>query len=116
MAEFHPRKPDAYDVFVAWLLLFLDCGAARSLFGQQRHGLWMRLPILEYLDALLPCILLAVIDLAKVKHVALEHPAPGHALVLHDAPVAMLFPVFLPCAAAQEHDGGRLWRFFAAWE
>ncbi len=89
---------------------------AQFLFGQQRHGLGMRLPILEDLDTLLPRLLLTAADLAEVKHVALEHAAVGHAPVFDEAPVVMRFAVFLPCAAAQEHDGSRSWRFFAPWE
>ena len=89
-------------MFIVWRVLFLESRGVELLIGKpfgglralslskrQCHSLWMRLAILEDLDRLLPGILLTAIDLAQIKHMALEHSATGHASVLDDAPIAM---------------------------
>ena len=50
------------------------------LFGKERHLPWMRPSVLKDFDALSPSRLLAVVDLAKVKYLALDNmacPGPG---------------------------------------
>ena len=84
--------------------------------GQQGHGFRTRLPIFENFDRLLPGVLLAPADFAEIKHVPLHHAPARHPLVFDDAPVLVLFAVFLPKIAAQEHDGAGSCPFFAAWE
>jgi hypothetical protein len=59
----------------------------------------------ERLDHPTPGLALAVVDLSKVHHRTLHHLAAGAALVLYDAPIAMLLAVLEPSIGAQEHDG-----------
>jgi hypothetical protein len=54
-------------------------------------------------DQLAPSLALAVIDLAEIQHLPLNHLAAGAALVLDDIPVAMLFAVFEASVVSQEH-------------
>jgi hypothetical protein len=56
-------------------------------------------------DALAPARTLAIVDLAEIQHVPLHRSAPGHASVLNDAPVAVLFAVLLTSLGAQKHAG-----------
>jgi enterochelin esterase-like enzyme len=48
--------------------------------------------------------IVAVIDLAEIQHLPLDHLATGAALVLDDIPIAMLFAVFEASVVSQEHD------------
>jgi hypothetical protein len=50
-----------------------------------------------------PGFMLAVVDLAKIKHLALHHFAAGTPLVLDNIPIAVLFAVFEASVEAQEH-------------
>jgi hypothetical protein len=59
---------------------------------------------IEGIDQLAPSLALAVIDLAEIEHLPLDHLATGTALVLDDTPVAMLFAVFEASGESQEHD------------
>jgi hypothetical protein len=52
---------------------------------------------------------LSVVDLAKIEHLPLDHLATAAAPILHHAPVAMLFSVFDPRVAPQEHYGHRFY-------
>src|SRR5262249_24473519 len=54
-------------------------------------------------DLLAPGLALAVIDLAKIKHLSLDDLAASATLALDDIPVAMLFAVFEASVEAQEH-------------
>src|SRR5215467_6222900 len=55
-------------------------------------------------DQVAPRLELAVIDLAEIQHLPLDHLATGAALVLDDIPIAMLFAVFEASIVSQEHD------------
>src|SRR5207344_1429476 len=57
----------------------------------------------ERSDNLAPRRALAIVDLAKVQHIALHHLAAGTTLALDNIPVAMLFAVFAPSVASQIH-------------
>ena len=48
----------------------------------------------ERFDHATPGFALTIVDLAEIKHRPLHHLATGAALVLDDAPIAMLFAVF----------------------
>ena len=65
----------------------------------------MLLTVFEHLDRFAPSKLLPVIDLAQVQDMALHHPPPCNALVLHHAKIAMDFAVLLANRGAQKHDG-----------
>jgi hypothetical protein len=69
----------------------------RSPIGRKQRQL-ARPPalVVEGLDRPPPCRLLAVVDLAQIKHRALHHPAASTALAFDNAPVTVLFAVLLP--------------------
>ena len=50
-----------------------------------------------------PCFMLAIVDLAKIQHIALYHFAPGTPLALDDIPITMLFAVLEPSVASQKY-------------
>ena len=58
---------------------------------------------IEGFDNLTPCFMLAIVDLAKIQHIALYHFAPGTPLALDDIPITMLFAVLEPSVASQIH-------------
>ena len=60
-------------------------------------------PLREHLDRAAPGRALGVVDLAQIQHVALHHTSVGDTAVLHHAPIAVLFAVFLACLRSQEH-------------
>lgn len=57
----------------------------------------------ENLNGPPPGRLLAVVDLAEIKHLALDHPATAHPPVLHKAPTAVRLAVLAPGLAAEKH-------------
>jgi hypothetical protein len=61
--------------------------------------------IFKDLDRFTPHLLLAVVDLAKIKHLMLHNLATGHASVLHQIPISVLLAILLSRRAAQKHDG-----------
>jgi len=75
---------------------------------KQRQRSWLRRPLLKGLDRFAPGELLAIVDLAQVQNVALNHAAPADAPVLHHAEVAALLAVLLANRRAQKHDGAPL--------
>ena len=76
--------------------------------GKQRQGPRLRRPLLKGLDRFAPRKLLAIVDLAQIQNVALNHAAPADAPVLHHAEVAVLLAVLLANRRAQKHDGAQL--------
>jgi hypothetical protein len=48
---------------------------------------------------------LAVIDLSKVKHLALDNPAIGRAFAFHDIPIAVFLAIFETTVTSQKHTG-----------
>ena len=58
---------------------------------------------IEGFDLPTPGFMLIVIDLAEIQHRALHHFAASTALVLDNAPVAVLFAVFETSVESQEH-------------
>jgi hypothetical protein len=61
-------------------------------------------------------LVLSVVDLSKVKDLPLDNLATPAAPILHNAPVAMLFAVFDPRVAPQEHYGHRFYSYFSCCE
>ena len=55
------------------------------------------------LDRAPPGFPLAVVDLAKIEHMFLRHAAATEAVILNDAPIAVLFAVFDALGHSQEH-------------
>src|SRR2546428_842423 len=59
--------------------------------------------VIERLDDRAPSRPLAVVDLAKIEHLPLHHPAAGATLALDNVPIEMLFAVFAPPVRLQVH-------------
>ena len=57
----------------------------------------------EGFDGAHPAGALAVVELAEVQQMALDHASAAHATAFDDAPVAVLFAVFVAGPRAQEH-------------
>ena len=72
------------------------------ILGKQRHLTRPRLA-LHNLDRAAPRRALAVVDLAEIQNLALNHPAAAHSDVLHHAPVTVLLAVLETSLAAHEH-------------
>src|ERR1700759_982955 len=72
--------------------------------------------LIEDFNRSTPAFVLSVVDLAEVEHLPLDHLATAAAPILHHAPVAMLFPVFDPRVAPQEHYGHRSYSELAGCE
>ena len=51
-------------------------------------------PFIEDFDRTTPIPLLAVVDFAEVRHLALRHSAASTALALDNIPIAIFFAVF----------------------
>jgi len=82
-----------------------------AILGKQRHLPRPR-PALHRLDRAAPGRALAVVDLAEIKNVTLNHPAAADPDVLDHAPVAVLLAVLEASFAAHEH--GQSVRRFAS--
>jgi hypothetical protein len=50
---------------------------------------------------------LAIVDLAQVQHLPLDHPAARATLALDNIPIAMFFAVFEASVESQEHDANQ---------
>jgi hypothetical protein len=98
--QFHRIEPHLHAVTI---------GAGRNLAigGKQRQLAVSPAAFIKGFDQLAPSLALAVIDLAKIKHLPLDDLATGAALVLDDIPVAMLFAVFEASVESQEHDANQ---------
>ncbi len=75
---------------------------ARPAGWEKRHLLGSFMALGEHLDGAPPGRLLAVVDLAEIKHLALDHPAAPHPTVLDEAPGAVDLAVFAPGQAREE--------------
>src|SRR6266849_2846526 len=84
-------------------------GACRNFaIGRKQRQLAMPpTAFIKGFDQAVPSLELAVIDLAKIQHLPLDHLATGTTLVLDDIPVAMLFAVFEASVGSQEHDANQ---------
>lgn len=71
--------------------------------GEQAHGHRFLPAFADYRKRLAPGRLLRVVDLAEVKHLALEHLAARQPPTLDDAEVAMLLAVLATLACLQVH-------------
>src|SRR3989440_2838812 len=60
------------------------------ILGKEGHGPRNASALFKDLDRFTPRLALAVVDLAQIKHLTLYDPAPGHAPVFHQRPVAVL--------------------------
>jgi hypothetical protein len=77
-------------------------GWYQPVFGKKRRcRISLRLSV-ENLDLFDPRRSLGIVDLAQVKHLALDNPAAGAALVLGQAPIAMLLAIFEAFMALEE--------------
>ncbi len=99
--QFHRVEPDLHAVTI---------GAGRNLAigGEQRQ---LPMPLAAFIKGFgqaVPSLELAVIDLAEIQHLPLDHLATGATLVLNDVPVTMLFAVFEASVESQEHDANQL--------
>jgi hypothetical protein len=94
-AEPHLREPQADHVFAL--------GGLATIFRKQGERARTPGAFVEHFDAFSPRFGLGGVDLAEVKHVALDHPSAGEAFVLDDAPVEMRLPVLPPLGLSQEH-------------
>lgn len=75
-------------------------GAVR---GEQRHLARLARAFVDHLQRSLPRLPLAVVELAKVKDVAVRHLAPVVTTALHDRPTPVDLPILATLAALQEH-------------
>src|SRR5208337_1232511 len=75
----------------------------RPIGGEQGQLSGLLRPLVEGLDHPAPGFLLAVVDLAEIKHLPLHHLAAGAALALDNAPVAVLLAVLEASIRAQIH-------------
>ena len=92
----HGPEPDLHAVV-------LGVFGQRPIGGEQGQlGRLSRL-LVESFDHPAPRLLLAVVDLAKIKHLALHHLAAGAALALDNAPVAVLLAVLETAIRSQIH-------------
>ncbi len=98
--QFHCVEPHLHAVTV---------GACRNLaIGRKQRQLAVPLAaFVKGFDQMVPSLELAVIDLAEIQHLPLDHLATGAALVFNDIPVAMLFAVFEASVGSQEHDANQ---------
>ena len=76
-------------------------GASQSSGKSAAVRIGLRLGV-ENLNLFDPRRSLGIVDLAQVKHLALDHPAAGATLVLGQAPVAMLLPILEAFMALEE--------------
>jgi len=80
-------------------------GRHQPVFGKERRRR-ISLPLgVEHFDLLDPRRSLVVVDLAQVKYLALDNPATGAALVLGQAPIAMLLAILEAFMALEEERG-----------
>jgi hypothetical protein len=77
---------------------------------KQRDGSRQSLAVFEHLNGFLPGCFLPIIDLSQVQDMPLHHFASDAPLVFDDAPIPVLFALFLSRGAAQEHFWLRLYR------
>src|ERR1700730_16372751 len=76
-----------------------------TVLRKKRQRLRALAVLLKNLDRFAPRPFLAVVDLAQIKHVALNHaPETANALVLHNAEIAVALAVLLANRSAQKHD------------
>lgn len=61
--------------------------------------------LLDHLNRLNPGGALGVIDFAKVENLPLDHFVVHRPVILNNAPIAVLFPVFETCFVSKEHAG-----------
>jgi hypothetical protein len=59
---------------------------------------------IEGFDQTAPSFVLAIVDLAEIQHLALHYLTGDAPPILDDAPVSVLFAVFVASVEAQEHD------------
>ena len=59
--------------------------------------------VAEGIDGARPAGALAVVEFAEVRQMALDHASAAHAAAFDDAPVAVLFAVFVAGPCAREH-------------
>src|SRR5208337_4545173 len=82
--QLHGPEPDLH-------AMALGVIGQRSIGGEQGQLSGLLRPLVEGLDHPAPGFLLAVVDLAEIKHLPLHHLAAGAALALDNAPVAANF-------------------------
>ena len=93
-AQSHAAQPDRNHV--AWK-------RRRNAVFRKQRDLLRPSAVIEDLDRPDPRRALAVVDLAEIQHVPLNHPPAPNAPVLHHRPTSMLLAVLPPNLAAQKH-------------
>ena len=73
------------------------------VFGKQGPLRGLAAVLIEHRDRTAPRGPLGVVDLPQIQHMPLHYPPVGDAAVLHHAPVAVLFAVFLAGLGSQKH-------------
>src|SRR5271166_3458153 len=94
--QLHGPEPDLHAIALGVI-------GQRSIGGEQGQLSGLLRPLVEGLDHPAPGFLLAVVDLAEIKHLPLHHLAAGAALALDNAPVAVLLAVLEASIRAQIH-------------
>src|SRR2546426_8834340 len=77
-------------------------GLNRAIFRKQRDRARL-FPVLQNIYRTPPSFSLAVVDLTQIQNMPLHHTSTRNAMVLDDAPVAVLFAVFDTRLHAHEH-------------
>ena len=99
--QLHGPEPDLH-------AMTLGVIGQRPIGGEQGQLSGLLRPLVEGLDHPAPGFLLAVVDLAEIKHLPLHHLAAGAALALDNAPVAVLLAVLEASIRAQIHGEANL--------
>jgi hypothetical protein len=94
--QLHGPEPDPH-------AMALGVIGQRPISGEQGQLSGLLRPLVEGLDHPAPGFLLAVVDLAEIKHLPLHHLAAGAALALDKALVAVLLAVLEASIRAQIH-------------
>ncbi len=80
-----------------------NVGRDLAVLGEEADLLGQLIDFIDHVQTFAPGRLLGVIDLAQIKGRALGGMTHAQTAVLHDAPVAMLFAIFLAGVIAQKH-------------
>ena len=75
--------------------------------GKERQSSLLAAILVENVNNSAPPLTLAVIDLAKIQHRALNDLASRTTPILYDRPIAMFLAVFPALRAPQKHDGSQ---------
>jgi hypothetical protein len=77
-----------YDIVIPGCYFFI--------FGKQRDRARQHATIFQHLYRTPPCFMLAVVDLAQVKYMFLNNSRFANPMAFNNAPIPVLFTVFIP--------------------